>query len=182
MGISDWNFLNTLPTANISPFMFTCTPLALILPKNIRKYFLTLISLLSVGMLLSTSLNCINLAIIQYKFHIHFVLDYIAHIFLSLFGIYVVRSKQVSFTKKECLLSSLIIYFVVVIMIVLNVIYDKSFFGLSLNGKHNIYNNVIVDNSFVSMLIYVFGLTIVLLLGYIYNSFLNKKIKKYKGE
>ena len=38
-GLYDWNFHILLPTANVSPFMFFVTPLYLILPKDIRKYF-----------------------------------------------------------------------------------------------------------------------------------------------
>lgn len=30
VGFYDWNFQNTLPVANVSPFMFTLTPLALL--------------------------------------------------------------------------------------------------------------------------------------------------------
>ena len=33
-GPLDWNFTNTLPTANVSPFMFAVCPLYLVLPKN----------------------------------------------------------------------------------------------------------------------------------------------------
>ena len=48
VGASDWNFLNTLPTANVSPFMFSIIPLTFLFPKNIKKYLYLLISLLSV--------------------------------------------------------------------------------------------------------------------------------------
>ena len=43
VGVNDWNFKNTLPTANVSPFMFNITLVVWILPKAIRKYFMTLI-------------------------------------------------------------------------------------------------------------------------------------------
>ena len=38
VGFHDWNFQNTLPTANVSPFMFTLAPLTYLFPKSIRKH------------------------------------------------------------------------------------------------------------------------------------------------
>ena len=49
----------------------------------------------------------------------------------------------------------------------------ESYFGLSLKGKHNIYNMVLVKNSYLSAFLYLFGLGAVLLLGYGYNKLLN---------
>ena len=175
-GFNDWNFQNTLPLANVSPFMFACVPLALILPKRIRKHFLLLISLLSVGMLLSGALGCVYNVIRNYKFHIHFTYDYAAHFALSLFGIYLIKSKQVTLNVKNSLISSSLIWGVATIMVILNVIFDTAFFGLSLNGKHNIYNVVVTDNSYLSALLYFSGLGVLLLLGYLYcNIFDSKK-------
>ena len=48
-------------------------------------------------------------------------------------------------------------------------------FTLSINGKHNIYNMVLVNNSYLSALIYYLGLGVVLLLGYIVCRFVNKE-------
>lgn len=168
VGFDDWNFQNTLPVANVSPFMFALSPLALILPKRARRHFLLLISLLSVGMLISTFFSCIYNAVRNYKFHWHFMYDYVAHIVLSLFGVYLVKSGQVELRPRNCLKSSAIIIGSALSMMLLNLVFDTSFFGLSLNGKHNIYNNVIVDNSYLSALIYFVGLGFVLLAGYIY--------------
>ena len=40
-----------------------------------------------------------------HKFHLHFLADYMAHILLSLWGVYLVRSGQVSVTRKNALSS-----------------------------------------------------------------------------
>ena len=177
VGACDWNFLNTLPVANVSPFIFTVVPIYLVLPKSIKKYFFTLISLLSVGMFLATCFNCFYFNSISYKFHPQFVLDYIAHFSISLWGIYLVKSNQIELKVKQCLISGLMIFCVAFIMMLLNVIFDTAFFGLSLNGKHNIYNMVLVENSYLSAFIYLLGLCIVLVIGYFLQKILNKKIK-----
>ena len=170
-----WNFLNTLPCANVSPFMFSIMPLLLILPKKIKQYVYLLISLLVVGMLFSTVFGCVGNALRNYKFHWQFMLDYLAHTVLALFGIFLIRTKQAKLTTKNCLISASIIYGVATVMLILNVILDKAFFGLSLNGKHNIYNIALVSNSYLSALIYYLGLGVVLLLGYIVCRFVNKE-------
>ena len=174
-GFDDWNFQNTLPVANASPFMFSLMPIIMILPKKIKKHFHLLISLLLVAMFLASVLGCINNASINYKFHFHFMLDYIAHIVLSLYGIFLIRSRQVELTKKNCLISSSIILGVATVMLVLNLIFDTSFFGLSLRGKHNIYNNILTDNSYVSALLYYLGAMLILFLGFLACKFFAKE-------
>ena len=173
-GLYDWNFTNTLPTANVSPFMFGTLFLFYLLPKNVKKYYQNLISLLSIGMLLSPIFAMIFNFYRHYSFHLSFMCDYISHFGLSLWGIYFISSNQIELKGKQSMISSSLIVSVAVIMLVLNIILDKSFFGLSLNGKHNIYNMVIVDNSYLSMLIYFFGLFVVLILGYFYQLVLIK--------
>ena len=78
VGFYDWNFQNTLPVANVSPFMFTSVLLMHLFPSKIKKHLYLLISLLSVGMFLSTVFGCVYNAAINYKFHLHFLCDYLA--------------------------------------------------------------------------------------------------------
>ena len=175
VGFNDWNFKNTLPVANVSPFMFTLTVLLHLLPLKIKKHIYLLISLLSIGMLLSALLGCVYNASINYRFHLHFLSDYMAHVMISLWGVYLVRSKQVAPTVKNSLISGSIIIGVAIVMMILNVAFDTSFFGLSLNGKHNIYNNVLTDNSYLSAILYFFGLAAVLTMGFFYSRLLAKE-------
>ena len=174
-GFYDWNFQNTLPTANVSPFMFTLVVIMHLFPKKIKKNFYLLISLLSVGMLISPALGCLYNASINYKFHLHFVADFLAHILISLFGVYLVKTGQVELSKRNCIVSSLIIIGSAVGMMILNVIFDTAFFGLSLNGKHSIYNTVLTDNSYLSAALYFIGLSLVLGMGYVYSRIIAKR-------
>ena len=174
-GIHDWNFQNTLPVANVSPFMFALTPLIFLLPRRLRKHPMLLVSLLSAGMFLSTVLACIFNAVIHYRFHYYFFTDYISHFALSLWGIYLVKSRQVELKIKNCLISGGIIVSVATLMLILNLIFDTSFFGLSLRGKHNIYNNMIVENPYLSAVLYYIGLIGVLALGFVLQKALARK-------
>lgn len=166
VGFNDWNFQNVLPVANVSPFMFFMCPLFLVLPKSIKRYFGSLISLLVIGMILSPILSCVRCFVINYKFHLSFALDYFNHIILSLWGVYLIQSGQTSLKIKDNLIGGAIIVGVAITMMIINVIFDTAFFGLSLNGKHNIYNVVLVSNSYLSALIYFAGLSLVLIAGY----------------
>ena len=180
VGFNDWNYRNTLPVANVSPFMFALMPIVFILPQSVKKHFLLLISLLSVGMAFSSILGCINNTVINYKFHLHFMLDYVSHFALSLYGVYLVRTRQVNLNIKSASVSGSIILASAFVMMILNVIFDTAFFGLSLRGKHNIYNNVLFKSSYLSAFVYFLGLIAVLILGFFYMKLLLLKSTEIK--
>ena len=177
VGFYDWNFQNVLPTANVSPFMFATLIIYCVLPQKAKKAWALLISLLSFGMLCSAILGCVHRAVIHYKFHLTFLLDYIAHISLSLYGVYLVKSKQVENNKNNSLISGGLIIIVAIVMMIINVFAGTAFFGLALNEKYSIYNMVLVPNCYFSALLYFVGLIIVLISGYFYLKLLNRSQK-----
>ena len=177
-GFNDWNFQNSLPVANVSPFMFSVVPLYFVLPKKAKSYFMLLIALLSVGMFLSPTFSCIFNAMRNYKFHVSFMLDYVAHFALCLWGVYIIKSKQAELKIKDSIFSGSIIVCVAIVMLIINIIFDTAFFGLNLNGKHSIYNMVLVSNSYLSALLYFVGLISVLVMGFLFNKLLNLKRSK----
>ncbi len=168
VGFSDWNFQNALPFANVSPFMFGSLAVYPFLPRKAKQYWALLIALLSVGMFFSAVLGCVSRAAIHYKFHFSFLLDYIAHMSLSLFGVYQVRANQTTLAKKDCLWSGAAIVFVAVLMFLINAVFGTAFFGLATNETYSIYNMVLVPYWWLSDLLYFVGLTGVLFLSYFY--------------
>ena len=174
VGAKDWNFLNMLPIANVSPFMFAVIPLFFLFPTRIRKYLLLIIPLISVGMIMSPVLSCIYFASINYKFHISFCLGYLSHFAVALWGLYLVYTKQVELKVRDSLISGSLLIGVALVMLVLNLIFKTAFFGLSLYGNHNIYNMVLVSNSYLSALIYFLGLMLVLVTSYCLHLLVNK--------
>lgn len=180
VGFNDWNFTNALPIANVSPFMFFILPLFFALPKVPRKYFGILIALLCVGMFISPTASCIRYFSINYKFHAHFLLDLVSHYGLFLWGIYLVHSKQVELNVRDSLIGGSIIVAVALTMLIINAIFRTGYFGLHLYGKHNIYNVVLVDNSFLSALIYFTGLISALILGFFFQKGLLMLMNKLK--
>ena len=177
VGPNDWNFKNVLPIANVSPFMFTIVILVMFLPTKSRKYFNTLISLLSFAMLIASSINLLFNSLRNYNFYFIFLLDSINHVLFSLYGIYLYKTNQIFKDLKNNLISGSLIVVVAICMLIINVIFDTSFFGLSLLGKHNIYNVVISENSIVSVLVYFVGLIIALFTGFVYQRIISKYLK-----
>lgn len=129
-------------------------------------------------MFFSVILACIQRISINYRFIPHFLLDYVSHLTLSLWGVYLVKSKQIQFEKKDCLLGGSVIIGVSLIMLIVNKIFDTAFFGLTFNDNYNIYNIVLVNNPYLSALIYVVGLSVTLLLGYFFQKIINRKLSK----
>jgi hypothetical protein len=178
VGSQDWNFTNALPTANVSPFTYCLTPFIFIFPKKIRPYFLALLALLSFGLMCAGLLTCIGNIARNYAFHLTIALDTLSHAILSFLGVYLYQSKQIELTKQISLIGGSIIVGVAALMLVLNLIFHTSFFGLSLYGNHNIYNFVLVDNGYLSALIYFVGLCCVLIIGYFHQKFINYVLNK----
>ena len=176
-GPDHWNFSNAMPMANVSPFMFFTAPFLFLLPARIRKYAYVLISGLTVGMFLSSAVGCLGNFIKGTYFRGFFVLDYIAHFALASWGVYLVKSKQVSLNIKDCVIGASALLGVATCMLLLNLVLDTAFFGLSLRGKHNIYNVVLTDNSYLSALLYYGGVVVVLSLGFGFQRLLNPKKK-----
>jgi hypothetical protein len=143
------------------------------MPKAIRKYLLTLVALLSFGMAVAGLGGALGFMLRNYKFHWHTTMDCLAHILISLWGVYIVKSGQVELTPKKAIRSGAIIVSVAFIMFVLNLIYHKAFFGLSLYGEHNIYNVRLFENGVVSAIAYFLGLCLVLSTGYFYQKIIN---------
>ena len=177
VGPYDWNFLESLPTTNVSPFTFCLTLVSLILPKKIRAYVFTLISLLSLAMAAAGVIICLSYVFRDYSFHLTIAGDIIAHFSLSLFGIYLLRSGQIKTSVFDMIVSGGIIVFVALVMLILNLIFGTSFFGLSLYGDHNIYHFVVTKSGVLSALIYFSGLITLLFAGRFYLLLFEKKEK-----
>ena len=178
VGAHDWNFTNTLPTANVSPFTYCLAVISLFLPKKLQPYLFNLFALLSFGMVCAGSLSCISFALRRYAFHLTIAFDCLSHVLVSLWGVYLVKSGQAELSVKKSIQSGAIIVAVAIGMLLTNLAFDTAFFGLSLTGKHNIYNFVLCESGTWSAILYFIGLHVVLFVGYFYQRLLQGKRRK----
>ena len=181
VGINDWNFQNALPTANVSPFTYCLTPCICLFPNRIKKYLYALVALLSLGLLGAGIMNCVFNIARNYAFHWTIAIDTLIHVALSLFGVYLVKCGRAKLNLTTALTGGAILVGVAMVMLVLNVIFKTAFFGLSIYGRHNIYNVVVCKNGYLSALLYFSGLCAVLVLGALYQKLVNKTQEKGKN-
>ena len=175
-GADDKLFLNTLPITNISPFVFFTLPLCLI-NKKLAHCIFCIVPLLSVGIICSVEISHFRFIHDDIAFSIALSLDGLAHVLYALFGIYLVVSRQIMLNVKNFCLGCGIMMGIVASMLTLNLIFHTSFFGLNMYGKHNIYEIILCNNSIISATIYLTGLLVFLLLGYLFQ-LLNFRINK----
>ena len=168
-------FIDTVPTSNISPFVFCTLPLCLF--KRLRNFIFPMIVFLSVGIILSVEISHYRFINENLEYNIALSLDGLNHMLYALFGVYLVVSNQVQLSLKSFIYGCISILTIVATMILLNLIFHTSFFGLNLYGNHSIYDIVITTSSVLSSLIYVLGLIIFLFLGLLFQ-FLNLKLNK----
>ncbi|MBP5404350.1 MAG: hypothetical protein J6Y74_00115 [Clostridia bacterium] len=172
-GVEHWNDLTLLPLGNIGPFMFFTLPFLFLLPKRIRKYYLTLVVLLSPAMLIYGLFDGILLVISGRQAYATYVIDIFAHTLFAVYGVYLVRSGQVDFEVKRSLISGSIILAVALLMLVLNAIFRTSFFGLSLYGEHNIYGIILLKSAALSVILYFLIVSVALVVGYFFGKYLS---------
>lgn len=176
LGFKDYYFIYCLPPSNISPFMFTLSIFTLFLPKKINKFIFLVYSNLIVGMLFSPILSDVYWISQNNIYHILRTLDSFSHVMLSLFGIYLVLTKQVEVTKKSFFISLILMYSLVLVMIILNIIFNTEFFGLAFNGHHHIYQIVLTSSPILNIIYYICGLFLVLLASYSVENIISKKL------
>jgi hypothetical protein len=106
------------------------------------------------------------------------IVDSIAHLSFGLFTYYLMKSGQVRIDKRNLGFYIVNCLVVVIGIIMINLIFRTKFFGLSFFGKHNIYRLVISDSALVSCMVYVAGLLLVVLGGYLIYKIVTRKGSK----
>ena len=175
VGAENWNFHNALPTANVSPFTFSLCLAAPFLPRAARRTVYSMIALLSFGMLAATILEGLGYMLRDYTLYDTMAFDMAAYLVLSLFGVYLVQSGQVTLRVREVIWGGLYIVVIALTMLVLNAVFGTAYFGLSFAGEHNIYG-VVLPNAYLSAAVYFVGLGGVLAVGYRLQLFFDETI------
>ena len=146
---------DVLPTAKPSTFiLFTC-PIYLLLRGRAREWYFSFVSMLSFSMLFVVFIVCINCFIVGYLPLYFSFLNIVPHISFSLWGIYVVQTKQVKVDFKHAIIGGGILILSAMVMLVLNRYLDTDFYGLATDERFNIYDKKVVDNPHFSAFLFV---------------------------
>lgn len=164
--VSSEHFHLIHPLANLSPTLFTITTVFIFVPRKYRTVYYALVGIMAPAMMLAGIWNSISSCFgVPPWLYVCMIFDILAHLLFAVFGFYIYRNRIIEFNKKQIISAISVIAFFVVLVIVLNVIFDTDFYGLNFNGKHNIYNIVITSNSWLSNGIYLLGLSGLITLG-----------------
>ena len=160
----------------ISPFMFTMLCLFFLMNDKIKKVFLDTAAMLSLGMFVAGLVSPQEAYLASYRMDANmlYVLDTLLHLNCSLFGIFLVSSGQVKLNVESLKKAFIWMYSVIALVLILNFTFHLNYFGMGPYSKFGIYMFKLFDSYWVTLLVYLFGVALVLSLGYGFNLIISK--------
>lgn len=154
----------------ISPFMFTMLPLSFLLKDKIKDLVFKTAALLSLGMFAAmlVSPQEAYLGSHQIEASMLYVLDTLLHLNFSLFGVYLFVSNTVKIDMKSIGQAAIFLYSVITFAIICNFLFHKNFFGMGYYSNYGIYMIRIFETYWATLVVYILGVSLVLMLGYEY--------------
>ena len=168
---------------NISPFTFTMIPFMYLVKDKVRQWFLNAISFFSVGMFLAMLITPQYAYLFSFTVNasMDYVLDALCHLNCSLFGIYLIASKQVKIDFSSLKKAVLFMYGVVAFGVTMNFLFKKNFFGMGPYSNFSIYMFDFFDDYWITLLAYLIGIFVVLAIGYQSNYLLQRLSGHYQN-
>lgn len=160
----------------ISPFMFTMSCLFFLMNDKIKKMFLDTAALLSLGMFVAGLVSPQEAYLSSYKMDANmlYVLDTLLHLNFSLFGTYLFISNTVKIDLKSIGRAATFLYSVIGFAVICNFLFHKNFFGMGYYGNYGIYMIRIFETYWATLIVYILGVFLVLMLGFEYIIILRK--------
>ena len=163
------NWLNDgwLTLGNISPMTFTVILLIPFMNERVRDYAYSAIAFLSVGMFFAMIISPEHDYIFNFNTEATFIYttEAVCHMVCSLFGIYLVLSKQVKADFKRWIKSIVFVLSIITFGIILNYVYHRSYFGMDPYGSPAIYMIDIFGSFLATVMAYYLGVVMVLTVG-----------------
>ena len=152
---------------NISPFTFTLILLTPLLKDKVREYANSAIAFLCVGMFVAMLVSPEHSYLFSFRREESFIYvsEAVCHMICSLYGIYLVLTKQIAPTFVNWIKSAIVLYSVITLGVVINYVYHRSYFGMDPYGGASIYMLDIFNNFYATLVAYLFGVALVLTLG-----------------
>ena len=159
---------------NISPFICTVIPLTPFMSKKTKDFARCAIAYLAFGMFVAMFVS----PEVEYIFNYHQEAKFIhvseaaCHMAMGLYGFYLFLSGRVKICTKSCLKAMGFIYSAIGFGMFLNYFFHRSFFGMNFYGEHSIYFMDIFNSFEATLVAYLVGVFVTILLGSITGSFL----------
>lgn len=152
---------------NISPLMFTIILLTPFMKEWIRDYAYSALAFLNVGMFLAMLISPEHNYIFNFKTEATFAYttEAVCHMICSLYGIYLVLSKQVKADFKHWVKSVVFLLSIISVSVTLNFVYHRNYFGMDPYGTAKIYMLDLFGSFNATLAAYYFGVVLVLTVG-----------------
>ena len=152
---------------NISPLMFTIILLTPFMNEKIRDYAYSALAFLNVGMFLAMLISPEHDYIFNFNTEATFTYttEAVCHMICSLYGIYLVLSKQVKADFKHWVKSVVFLLSIISVAVTLNFVYHRHYFGMDPYGTPKIYMLDLFGSFNATLAAYYFGVVLVLTVG-----------------
>ena len=152
---------------NISPLMFTIILLTPFMNERIRDYAYSTLAFLNVGMFLAMLISPEHDYIFNFNTEATFTYttEAVCHMICSLYGIYLVLSKQVKADFKHWVKSVVFLLSIISVAVTLNFVYHRNYFGMNPYGTAKIYMLDLFGSFNATLAAYYFGVVLVLTVG-----------------
>ena len=160
----------------ISPLMFTMLPLSFLFKEKLQNVIFKTSALLSLGMFVAMLISPQEayLGSNHKDASLLYFFDMLLHLNFSLFGTYLFLSGIVKLDFKGIVQSALFLYSVISFAIICNFLFHKNYFGMGYYSNYGIYMIRIFESYWSTLIVYILGIFLVLMLGFEYLLLLKK--------
>ena len=171
---------------NISPMVCTVIPFIYIMNDRVKKCCLSMVAFLSVGMFAAMYISPEYAYLFNFNVEASFIYasEACCHLVCSLFGVYLVLTKQVKTDFSHWWRALAFTFAIVGYGVLLNFLFHKANFGMNPYGSYSIYFLDIFGSFWATLVAYVIGVFLVITLGmqimHIFCSIVSKYDKHHK--
>ena len=169
---------------NISPMIFTVIPFTLIMNDKVKDYAFSAIAFLWVGMFIALFVSPEHSYLFNYKTEatLLYTGEALCHMLASLFGIYLILTGQVKAELRTLGKAAVFMYSVIGFGVMLNYFFHKSNFQMNPYGGYSIYFFDLFGTFEATLVAYLLGVLVVLILGLQFGFLLDRLCGKVQKE
>lgn len=152
---------------NISPMIFTVIPFTCLMHEKAKSYVYSAISFLWLGMFVAFFISPQNhyVSSMDTQANLTYTGEALCHMLASLFGVYLVMTKQVKLNFSSWCKALIFLYAVISWGVLKNFVFHLDHFGMDPYGEYSIYFIDIFGNFYATLAGYLVGVLLVVTLG-----------------
>jgi hypothetical protein len=164
---TNWLKYGWMTFGNISPMTFTIIILLPIFNERVREYAMSSIAFLNFGMFIAMLISPEYDYIFNFKTEATFMYatEAVCHLICSLFGIYLVFSKQIKADFEHWWKGLTFTLSLITVGVICNFVYHRDYFGMNPYGNAKIYMIDLFSGFWPTVIAYYFGIAIVMTVG-----------------